>query len=497
MAFKLVQKRTYGRFCTWDFDRTAGAAGQIPFSFHIGEPQDPRFGRLFFVSLCLLVCLVVLPAGGARAQDSLSAQPAQPEGGTVFSREPLPADSAWAAESPEDSSRPYLVRLLERSPVRPAGEIRALWVVRDALTSRARIDRLVDFAARGRFHLLFAQVRGRGDAYYRSSLEPEGAGLERPVTEFDPFGYLLLRAHEAGIAVHAWVNVFYVWSNPHTPPPPGHIVDSHPDWLITGPDGVRVDAHPVDAWSERSVEGYFVAPDHLEARAFTVAVIKEITTNYSVDGIHLDYIRYPGAGFGYRGRDRADFMLLWGVDPLALATRRGPLLETAGGGALAFLDSLVLDQRVAAVDSLVLAVDGVIGKLPLSAAVFPDPQAARVDKGQDWVKWAQLGYLDFVVPMAYTYRPNELKIRMQFIRNLIGREKLLAGLPLFNERVNHLKTSIQRLRQADVLGFTLFSYNVMEDSRFAVQFLYENLFEELPDSLEQPAQEDRLEQESP
>ncbi len=425
-------------------------------AIHIGEPQGRKIERLFFICLLVLAGFLLCVAGESSARD--------------FELKP---------------KEPYLVRLLEQSPVKPGGELRALWVVRDALSSKARIDRLVDFAGRGRFHLLFAQVRGRGDAYYRSSLEPEGTGLERPVTEFDPFDYLLLRAHEAGIAVHAWVNVFYVWSNPGAAPPPDHIVRRHPDWLITGPDGIRVDAYPVNAWSGEGVEGYFVAPGHPAARAFTVRVIEEIKNTYSVDGIHLDYIRYPGAGFGYGPEGRKNFMLFWGVDPLELSTNRGPLVEAAGAGGLALLDSLIVEERSNEVDSLVIAVKSLVGDLPLSAAVFPDPQAARVDKGQDWVKWAHRGYVDFVVPMAYTYRPEELKTRMQFLRNLIGREKFLVGLPLFNERVNHLKVSIQSLRQVDVMGFTLFSYNVMEDRRFAIRFLSEAFFES-QDEVESP-----------
>ena len=434
-------------------------------AIHIREPHVRRIGRLFLVGLLAITGLSAIT------------------GPTVFTGPPAagcladPAGKPRAQENGQAAGEPYLVRLLSQSPVSPGGEIRALWVVRDALTSRERIDRLIDFAGRGKFQLLFAQVRGRGDAYYRSSLEPEGIQLERPVAEFDPFEYLLLRAHEAGIAVHAWVNVFYVWSDTGAAPPPGHLASRHPDWLITGPDGFRVDVHPVNGWSGEGAEGYFVAPNHPEARAFTVRVIEEIKNTYPLDGIHLDYVRYPGPGFGYDAKDRTDFILRWGVDPLSLLTDRPPLLDAAGTGGLALLDSLLVEERADAVDSLVIAVKRLLGDLPLSAAVFPDPQAARLEKGQDWVRWAHQGYVDFVVPMAYTYPPRELKTRMQFIRNLIGKNKFLVGLPLYNERVNHLKASIETLRRVGVVGFSLFSYNVMEDRRFAARFLDEAFFE--------------------
>ena len=50
---------------------------------------------------------------------------------------------------------------------------KALWVVRDRITNAHAIDELLaDATTRGIFDLV-VQVRGRGDAYYRSKLEPQ------------------------------------------------------------------------------------------------------------------------------------------------------------------------------------------------------------------------------------------------------------------------------------------------------------------------------------
>ena len=93
-----------------------------------------------------------------------------------------------------------------REAATPA-ELRGLWVVRTALVSPQAVDRAVDDAAEAGMNALFVQVRGRGDAFYRSKLVPRSPLLERQPREFDPFARLLTRARARRIQVHAWVNV--------------------------------------------------------------------------------------------------------------------------------------------------------------------------------------------------------------------------------------------------------------------------------------------------
>src|SRR5512147_1194649 len=76
----------------------------------------------------------------------------------------------------------------------PPPELRGLWVVRTALVSPQEVDRVVDAAAEAGFNALFVQVRGRGDAFYRSSLVPRSPLLERQPKDFDPLARLLARA---------------------------------------------------------------------------------------------------------------------------------------------------------------------------------------------------------------------------------------------------------------------------------------------------------------
>src|SRR5262249_32094640 len=100
-----------------------------------------------------------------------------------------------------------LLAAANSQPTRPAAEMRGLWVVRTALMSPASVDRVVDEAQRAGFNALFVQVRGRGDAFYRSDLVPRSELLAPQPAGFDPFARLVERARERGLKVHAWLNV--------------------------------------------------------------------------------------------------------------------------------------------------------------------------------------------------------------------------------------------------------------------------------------------------
>ncbi len=125
-------------------------------------------------------------------------------------------------------------------------QIRALWV--DAFHAGIRTpeeaDKLVADALAAHLNLLVVQVRRRGDAYYTKSLEPPPDDPDyKP--GFDSLGYILEKAHAAGLKVHAWMNVTPVWRSLRIPPSdPAHIFRTH------GPSDDRP-----ESWNWRAVNG--------------------------------------------------------------------------------------------------------------------------------------------------------------------------------------------------------------------------------------------------
>jgi len=411
----------------------------------------------------------------------------------IFAVTPLLTGGAFAFQLPDGDGAGdtrYLPRLLSTTTIEPANEIRALWVVRDALRSVVTVDRMIDLAVQARFHLIFVQVRGRGDAYYRSSIEPPADNLEAPLEDFDPLAYLIVRARRQGISVHAWVNVFYVWSNPNADPPEGHVVREHPEWLLYSPAGERQDTRKVGWWQEDGIEGYYLSPALPEVRAYTADVIRDLVSNYPLDGVHLDYVRYPGRGFTFGADLRTKFALEWGIDPIAIAPNREDMSRVLGEAAVTTIDSMYTEWRVQHVDSAVAAIRDAVGDLPLSVAAFADDVRARSEKGQDWIAWVQRGLVDFVVPMAYAYTPIEIEQRLRYYHNMIGRDRVIIGLALYDGRDSYLGDTIPLIRHERAIGFSLFSYNVLAEMPFAAAFLEETLFSDLPEDEEETTGDD-------
>lgn len=385
---------------------------------------------------------------------------------------------AFAAGQDEQEVRlsplaPYLPTLLRTTRILPNNELRALWVVRDALASPDAVERMIDFAIKARIQLLFVQVRGRGDAYYRSSIVPPGDELEVSLDQFDPLERTLVLAREAGISVHVWLNVYYVWSDPDRLPPPGHVLSQHPEWALSDGSGMPMIERKVQWWQQEGIEGYYLSPVAPGVRQHLLNVVAEILSNYTVDGIHLDYVRYPGRDWGLDASGRTDFALRWGLDPVRLRLEHDAIAARVGERAVEAVDSLYVESRAAAIDSLVMGIRDLAGDLPVSAAVYPDVEVARTDKGQDWVRWVHRRWMDFVVPMMYNDRPAEARDRMRILHNAVGHDRVLAGLALHDGRHLYLPRLIAALRQEHTLGYSLFSYNVLADMRFPLLLIDE------------------------
>ena len=165
---------------------------------------------------------------------------------------------ALIGSSPAAASAPVLT---------PGSSVRALWVVRDALTSPASVRRVVDDAAGAGVTDLLVQVRGRGDAFYSSEIVPVAPVLReawRTHGVFDPLALFCETAHARGIRVHAWINVYLAWSR--GTPPDGHVLREHPEWVTVTVNGVPMDALPYRKIEASQSEGVYLEPGRAPAK---------------------------------------------------------------------------------------------------------------------------------------------------------------------------------------------------------------------------------------
>jgi uncharacterized lipoprotein YddW (UPF0748 family) len=177
----------------------------------------------------------------------------------------------------------------------PAQQFRAAWadVFHAGLTSAADADALVNTLVAGKHNAVVVQVLAYMDnalpshgAHWKSSIV---ARSSRVTASFDPLAYLCQKAHASGIEVHAWLGgsgtAMYRVSNAW-PPAGNTTLAAHPEWFMvprTNSEGGSVVGYVVN-----STTYYALDMGSSDAQEYIVSIVRELVTNYPVDGIHWD-----------------------------------------------------------------------------------------------------------------------------------------------------------------------------------------------------------------
>ena len=286
------------------------------------------------------------------------------------------------------------------------------------MSSPDSVRELVRRAKENGFTDLIVQVRGRGDAYYESNIEPRAEALTRQPSDFDPLALTIEEAHREGIKVHAWINIYLVADLESLPTSRDHPIFRHPEWVMV-PRGIATELYDVQPGSgayldriiefsrlnHNELEGLFVSPAHPGVKDNLLDIWMDIARRYEVDGLHFDYVRYPNPQYDYsrvsidRFRQEIEKKLTPSERRALLAEfRRDPLLYVRK-----FPAAYGEFQRAQVTDLVSRIYSGVKSVKPnaiISAAVFANEEDAARSRFQDWKEWLRNGWLDVVCPMA-------------------------------------------------------------------------------------------------
>lgn len=288
----------------------------------------------------------------------------------------------------------------------------------------------------------------------------------------DPLKVWVEEAHKVGIQVQPWIETFYA-GNKVAPPTSdsvmGPIVSKYPDWAnVTF--GYRYSGHIVSSPFETGA--YFLDPVQPEVQEFLLSVLTEMVERYDIDGLQLDYIRYPsaiaedkpghlGSSWGYTAYARRVFYQKTGVDPADFtdAGIKGPQ-KHAWEQWKRFKNDAV-SRFVNAVSVMTHGYNAHHPKTPvlLSAAVFPRPAESIGRKHQDWPVWVQNQWLDAVVPMTLTSAVKVVDADIQLVRSITpGNIQVISGVfGAFNQNTpDHLLAQIESARYRGANGFSVF-----------------------------------------
>ena len=337
-------------------------------------------------------------------------------------------------------------------------ENRALWIVRDHIITKSSIDEILNFAEINNYNSLFVQIRGRGDAYYSSKLVPRTHLLQK--TSFDPLDYILKQSKGKNIKIHAWLNVYYLWSSPDNPIQNDHLLLNHPEWLDTkSPDMMNV-SEMLDLMKKNKSangEGFYLAPTHPEVDAHLQNIITELLQNYQLDGIHFDYIRFHASG--------------WGMNPVGLKI----FLNYSSG--MPGIPSIPLQDKPSFSNFKKNAITRFLKKASMrirayqpnciiSAAVKPNMELAHKTFFQEWDVWLDKGYIDWAVPMNYTRNNKIFNNNILSILNTLKPEfvdNVIMGIGIYNQNYDLAGMKIQETKKYKFGGVSIFSYTVFKN----------------------------------
>jgi uncharacterized lipoprotein YddW (UPF0748 family) len=249
-------------------------------------------------------------------------------------------------------------------------EIRAIWLDRGTLVqakTESDLAVIFDRLAQAGINTVFLETVNSSYTIYPSSIAPE----QNPSTrDWDRLKVAIQLAHQRNMELHAWVWIFAAANQGHNALLKlprnylGPVLSRHPDWINKSKNGDSFD----HGLHNRKA---FFDPAHPQARQYLLSLLDEIATNYDVDGIQLDYIRYPfqsrklNSMFGYGKSSRWEFKQRTGVDPIKLTPSSR-------------LWKQWLNFRIHQIDSFVETASTMLKQkrpdLLLSAAVFPYPQ---------------------------------------------------------------------------------------------------------------------------
>jgi uncharacterized lipoprotein YddW (UPF0748 family) len=353
-------------------------------------------------------------------------------------------------------------------------EVRGMWLDRGTIVkakSESDLAKIFDRMALAGINTVFFETVNSGYTIYPSHVSPQQNPL---VKGWDPLEAAVKLAHERGMELHAWVWTFAAVNQRHNiilDQPRnylGPVLSRHPDWAITDQNGNRFH------YNSGKV---FFDPANPGVRRYLSLLLAEIATDYKVDGIHLDYIRYPFQDpsgkltYGYGIAARQQFRQMTGVDPIQL-TPEDPLW------------SQWTQFRSEQIDSFISSVSQELKEqrpdLILSTAVFPMPRSERLYKiQQNWEEWVKQEWIDLLVPMTYAPDTEKLDQLASPLLSQFSDSKtlLLPGIRLLDLSDVMAVDQMQLLRGMSTEGYALFAAENLNSN-------LENLFNRIQGNVE-------------
>jgi len=378
-----------------------------------------------------------LNAGTKRAGEALAkADQSRRRGLALLSESKFAEAIAAGQESHQALLEAYC---LAQQPL--AGEHRAFWCHSAFGVAGMDWDEAVKRLAGNGFTAILPNMLWAGVAFYRSDVLPAYRDLQ---DKGDQIEHCLAACKRYGVECHVWKVNYNM----------GSATDKAFVEKMRSLGRVQVSY-------DGSVNERWLCPSHPENQKLEIASMLEVARRYEIDGLHFDYIRYPGRDGCFCAGCHRRFEEAVGrkVEKWPSDVRQDPLLAQEW-----------LDFRRRQITSVVAEVATqarqIKPQIEISAAVFGNWSVDRDGVGQDWKLWCEKGYLDFVCPMDYFSSSATFERAVVNQLEWVGTVPCYPGIGLSVWKdpadIAKLIEQIDITRRLKTGGFTVFNYGPRE-----------------------------------
>lgn len=342
-------------------------------------------------------------------------------------------------------------------------ELKGVWV-RPVEKNHAQIAKTIERMKDAGITDIFLETYFHGKTIYPSKyLKDNGVIWQREeFLGFDPLEIWISEAHKRNMKVHIWFESFYVGNdNPQTTP--NHVLSVYPMWANKRLSNYDSET-PVPSLSEHN--GYFLDPANVQVQTYLLGILNEIITNYEIDGINLDYVRYPqtvdpsypnyaSTNWGYTKVARDEFKAMYGLDPIDIAYGTGDW-------------QLWTIYRQRQISEFIKSVKKLTSNknIKLTIVVFPDLKKASATKMQNWKVWSMNNLVDGFTPLILTGDKNTAVLLLKDIfNNTSPTTKIYPGLfvTFMGGPFEDLLIQIHKTREFRAKGAIIFDYAHLDD----------------------------------
>ena len=355
------------------------------------------------------------------------------------------------------ASLPFFSSIAMPLPSSPIRETRAVWLTtiggidwpHTYAHSHATIVRqqeelcsILDRLQQANINTILLQTRIRATTIYPSRTEPWDACITGHAGEapgYDPLAFAIEECHKRGMQLHAWIVAIPIGK-----------------WNGAGCKALRKTYPKI---VKKIGDEGFINPEISESSNYIASLCRDLTARYDIDGIHLDYIRYPDQWKSIRNRQQARENITRIVRAVSSEVKR--------------------------LKPWVMLSCSPVGKYADTRRASSHGWNARDIVCQDAALWMQEGLMDAIFPMMYFRDKNFYPFAIDWQERSAG-AVVAPGLGIYfmhpregNWKLSDITQELQVLRTYG-MGNCMFRSKFFTDDTKGIYSYYKNFFAPLP-----------------